>query len=224
MNAIIPILAGVWHFLAENSAEFISALGGAFFGAWFANLLQNRTEATKELDENHFAIVRAQLALAAQAGTLLNIQQQCLDPLRSDPARAQKMIQFTHIGTDLRVDLAPLAFILMTSEADLLQQVHLAECGYLTALNCLRDRNAAYDRLFKQSQLESMDLKTGHCTVVASGFDIKRLQDLTDALYDSVDRALIRCKKNVEELSRVGKTLFPKRKFILMQPLEVPKT
>ncbi len=223
MSAIIPILAGVWHFLTENSAEFISALGGAFFGAWFANLLQNRTEATKELDENHFAMVRAQLALVAQAGTLHNIQQQCLDPLRNDPARAQKMIQFTHVGTDLRVDLAPLAFILMTPEADLLQQVHLAQSGYLTALDCLRDRNEAYNRLFKQGHVESMDMKTGQCTVVASGPDLKLVLDLTDALYDSVDRALIRCEKNVEELSRVGKTLFPKRKFIRMKPLEVPK-
>ena len=55
----------------------------------------------------------------------------------------------------------------------------------------------------------------GKCTLkVKDPRILKLLQDTTDSLYNSVDNACERLGKQIAELSKAGKVLYPKKNYL----------
>jgi hypothetical protein len=198
-----------------NWTALLTGLVGAIFGACIAYFSDWLKEWRKRRNEQHGAIVRTQLALIGQFNTIRNLQKQCLDPLRDDPARVQKLIHFEMQDANLRVPYDSIAFLLSTDNPTLVLEIHAAEQAYLSALEGLRARNQAFNKLHSNSTLEAIDPKTGKCTVVSHDpRDIKLLEDTTALLYDTVDRARERLELQIKDLHKAGKALYPKRKFL----------
>jgi hypothetical protein len=186
---------------------FIGALLGGFIALGFDAF----KEARRRKLEQQGAILRAQLALIGQFNTVNNLKDQFLDEVREDPARAQKLIHFKMQDANLRVDYGSLAFLL-TDHAQFVLEIHSAEQSYLAAMDALNSRNEAFDKLHENSTLEKMD-HTGRCTVLADPRHMKLLQDTTDGLYTSVDKARERLASQFTELRAIGKKLYPNVNF-----------
>jgi hypothetical protein len=211
VGKIWAALAGFWE---ANSGEFISALAGAFFGAWAAYYLQRESENRKEKDARHGAILQAQLALVTQLNTLQNIQKQWLDKFRSDPERAMKMWRFYQAASTLEIDFKSLAFLLDGEHAGFVAELHVVDRCYKTAMDALEVRNKEYERLRDHSEVVGGSLATGQFELRADIRDIKMLRDATDSLFESVDDAERKCSQAIKDLKTVGKKVFPKRKFL----------
>lgn len=189
---------------------FVGTLIGACV-AYFSDWVKERR---KTRNEQCGGLIRAQLALITQFNTIHNIRQQYLDPLRNDPARVQKLIQFEMEDTKLRVPFDSISFLLSTKYPNVVLDVHSAEQSYVSAMGVLASRNAAFNELHDRSILESMDKQTGRCVIIANPRRIKLLEDLTGALYRAVDTAGERLAREIENLQISGKVLFPKKKFL----------
>jgi hypothetical protein len=209
------------QFWAASSGEFMSALAGAFFGALAAWYFQQRTEWQKSRDEQHGAIVRAQLALISYLNTLRNIQTQHLAPFRSDPDREKKMVMFFQAPSHLSIDFNALSFLLMTDHPNLVQDLYLAERSYQTAISSLELRNKAVEKMHAQSQLQTME-ESGRCIIKVDPRATKLVRDTTDSLFGSVDDAAGKCDSGIKGLKKIGKELFPKKRFLSYE--EAPST
>lgn len=194
--------------------EFIAAVAGVFFGAVVTFFLERHKENKKRIDEQHGAIVSAQLALIGQLNTVSNIRKQHLNPLREAPQREAKLISFHMTENPMRVTFDSIAFLLMEKDPDLVMQIHSAEQTFLSAVDALKIRNDAYEKLHRNAMIESMD-ETGKCRlIVKDPRDVKLLKDTTNNLYDAVDKACERCETQVAGLFKAGKKLFPGKTFL----------
>ncbi len=194
--------------------EFIAAVAGVFFGALVTFCVERYKDYQRRREEQHGAIVRTQLALIGQLDTVSNIRRQHLNPLRTDPQRELKLIRFHMTEGSLRVSFDSIAFLLMTKDPNLVMTVYSAEQTYLSAMDCLKQRNDAYEILHRNSGIEGMN-STGVCRIVVKDpRDIKLLKDTTDNLYTTIDNACERCETQIVELFKVGKKIFPKKVFL----------
>jgi len=219
MTNCCSTIAKFWD---ANSGEFISALAGAFFGALAAYWFQRFSEKKKQADTNHAAILRAQLALISQINILENFRRQTLDPLRNDPERFLKMLLTYRANNCIAVDYESLSFLLDSNNATLLLQVQVAERGYQSAMDAIDERNLTMKDIRAHSDVAKANMETGQFTVRADPRDIKLLKDNTDALYSSVDHAEKICGEVIAELNKVGKHVFPKRRFLSLEEKKTP--
>lgn len=200
-------------------SEFISALVGAIVGAVAAFGFEAYRDHRKTKEDRYGAIIRTQFALIGQLNTMSIIKSQHLDAFRDDPNRAAKLLHFDYTKSALLISFESIAFLLI-DHPNLVMAVHNAERSYVSAMECVDKRNAAYDELHRNSVLQSMD-ETGRCTIgIKDPRPIKLLKDTTDHLYVSVDRASERASKQIEELRKVGKALFPELKFLALEDAE----
>lgn len=213
-SLVIQTIAKV---LADISGEFWSALAGAFFGAATAYYFQRTSEKQKRLDEQHGAILRAQLSLIGQFNTLKNIQVQLLDPFRKDPEREYKMVMMFQASSALAVNYDALAFLLDTKWANLVGDIHVAERCYQTSVGALSMRNDAVRQLHARSELQAFDPVTGNSRIKADPRDAKSVKDLTDGLFNSVDDSVLKIDAAIKELKKAGKAVFPKKRFLSLE-------
>lgn len=211
------LLQSVTTFFEKNAGELVSALAGAFFGAIAAYWFQRYLEKSKQKDANHAGIMRAQLALISQLNTIENYRRQHLDPLRHDSERDRKLLLTYRTTRCLEVNYEALSFLLESNNANSLMRVQVAERAYWAAIEAIDERNQTMRRLHERAAVENADLATGQFTVRADPRDIKLLRDNTDSLYGCVDHAEKYLADTIAELRRVGREIFPKRKFLLLE-------
>lgn len=221
---MLEILKSLAGFLGNNAGELVSALSGAFFGAIAAYWFQRYLEKSKLMDANHAGIMRAQLALISQMNTVENYRRQHLDPLRADPQRDTKLLLTYRTSRCLEVNYEELAFLLESDNANTLMRVQVAERSYWAAIEAIDERNDTMRRLHDRAEVEKADLSTGYFTIRADPRDIKLLKDNTGALYGCVDHAEKLLSDTIVELKRVGKALFPKRKFLSVEGTQTNST
>ena len=203
--------------------EFIAAVAGVFFGAVVTFFIERYKEKKKRQDEQHGAIVRTQLALIDQLNTVSNIRRQHLNALRNDPQRAAMLISFHMTENCLRVSYDSIAFLLMTKDPNLVMAILSAEHTFRSAVDALKLRNDAYEKLHKNAEIEAMDA-AGKCRlIVKDPRDIKLLTDTTNSLYWAVDNACERCETQIAELFKAGKKLFPNKNFLTCADKETQK-
>jgi hypothetical protein len=202
----------------RRSSEFWTGLLGIIIGAGVAYFSDWLKEWRKKRNDQHGAIVRAQLALIGQLNTIENLDRQFLGPLRENPQRDRKLISFDMHDTSLRVDYNAISFFLTAKNPTLVLDVHAAEESYLTTMDALRLRNESFVRLHENSDVQDMNLQTGHVTVAVKDVrDLKMLKDRTDSLYTAVARAQERLDAQIKELYGAGKALYPKRNFLQIE-------
>ena len=200
---------------SQNAGACLASLFSAFFGATCAMSFQRWKEKQKRIDEEHGAMVRCQMALIGQLNTLCNLKEQHLDPLRKDPARERKLINFSMSDAGLRVAYDSLSFLLTTKNPMLLLDIHAAEQSYISAMECLTWKTEAYEKMHDNSILEKSNPETGACSVLLKDpRHLMQLKFVTDALYVAVDNACARLELQIKELQKAGKLLYPKKKFL----------
>ena len=191
---------------------------GALCGGLSAYWLERYRERTKKTSEQFSALVRSQFALIVQLNTLSNIKIQFLDRYRNDEKRELRMIRFNIEDSKLRVAYDSIAFLAST-DANTLLSVQLAEQSYVAAVSALASRNNAFDFLHENTTVMRGDPQTGRMTLATNDpRPLKLLKDTTDSLYNTVDKACERLKEEIAQLRTVGKKLYPKKKFLKIEP------
>lgn len=198
---------------------FASSAFGAFFGAmsafWLGRLKQKRDERNRR----HAALVSSQYALLSQWTILETMRIRHLEPFRKDPNRHLKLNNYVVEKTHLSVPLSELTFILTSDEPNLLQDIHLAEAGYVSAMGIFNIRNERGEKLKEHSQMVGFDPATGGAKFVSKNpGEVFELKSITDILYDQVDKALPQLEAETKKIYKFVKRNL-KMKAVEAKPL-----
>jgi hypothetical protein len=194
--------------------ELFSALAGAFFGALAAYWFQLTSEKKKDAENNYRAIIRAQIALVTQRNTLKSLDDQHLEQHRNDPERHMKMGIYTLDVFDQIVEADSLSFLARPSDVVVILDVHLSQRQYLSAINALRNKNEAYERVLMKSELGGINETQRKASIRPDPREAMLLQQKTDTLYQMITEARKQNDEAFVKLRAIGKKIFPKRCFI----------
>jgi len=200
-------------FFRENTGSFSAAGFGAFLGSGFAFLLESRRRRHERRDKEHDSALTAQYALQAQWNTLEGIRQQFLEKLRDDSARHLKLIVFDMPEARLTIPFDRLIFVAKRDDPNLLQEIRIAENGYIAAMGSLRERNTKLEALYYDPTVtrETFDMATGKARGTIPAHKEFLLKSLTDGLYREIDRAIPKLDAAFKAMQACIKRNFPSR-------------
>jgi hypothetical protein len=185
---------------------FASAAFGAFCGAVGAFRLGRVKQKRDELDRRHSVLLAAQYALFNQWNTLESIRRDTLEPQRQDQSRHINLPLSLHAMAHLSVPFNELTFIVDSDEPNLLQQIHLAEQGYLSAKNILE----RYNELRKEFDDKYPPNDIGKVT--APAHENLLLKTVADALYEQFDIALPKFDEQIKKICKfIGRNFKDKK-------------
>ena len=100
----------------------------------------------------------------------------------------------------------------------MLQQIHMAQDAYFTAMFALRSRNEMMASMYEAAiPTGEVDFESGEQAVSLDAGRARRLKGITDGLYKSVDSAIELEHAAVILLAKAGKRLLPKRQFAAVE-------
>jgi hypothetical protein len=177
---------------SELFSAFGSAAAGALLGslsAFYLGILQQKKD---RRERQHSALIRAQYALMSQWNILEGIRRSLLEPQRNEPDRFVKMPVFFAYGRHASVPFDEIAFIALTDEPNLLQEIHVAEQSFETCIEALRLKNQKTEEFYSASDVRiiDFDIQTGRSRVDAPHQRIFFMKQATDNLFAVVDRAI----------------------------------
>ena len=105
-----------------------------------------------------------------------------------------------------------LTFIIDSDEPNLLQEIHVAEQSYLSAVEALDRANMIRAEFQTKYQPQTIDHATGRAVVEAKPHDVYALKNATDNLYVGVDKALPQFDKQVRKNLRLCKAQLQRKK------------
>jgi hypothetical protein len=154
---------------------------------WLGRLKQKRDERNRR----HTALIASQYALLSQWTILETMRIRHLEPMRKNPNHHLKLNNYVVEKTHLSVPISELTFILSSDEPNLLQDIHLAEAGYVAAMGIFNIRNERGEKLKEHSQMVDFNPETGDAKFISPNpGEVFQLKSITDLLYDQVDKAL----------------------------------
>src|SRR6266566_1404717 len=207
----------------KDYLPFATSLFGAFFGALGAYWVGRFKEKRDDDKRRHTALLNTQYALFSQWSTLENIRKTFLEPFRNDPQRLQKQKHFLRMMGELKVPFDELTFVIDSEEPNLLQEVHLAEKAFLGSIDLLERVNRLRVELQSKYQPHQFDITSGAGRITVPAHELYALKELTDLLYNGVDRALPDLlKTNRLVFDFVKKHFKGKRKAAQFVPVEQP--
>lgn len=169
---------------------FASALFGAFFGALGAYCVGRFKEKRDENGRRHTALLATQYALYSQWGIIEDMRKSFLEPIRKDPQRHPKQKCFFRITGHLNVPFDDLTLIIDADDPNLLREIHIAERRFLSSTDLLDRVNTLRLELQKRYPPSDFDKVSGMGHASVPSHDIYALKELTDLLYNEVDKAL----------------------------------
>ena len=207
-----------------SASEFIlpalSTLVAAFLGAWYAFTLQDNKNRRETEDRQIAALNLAIFALGRKQNKLHNIQDHVITPWQDNPAGFLLMLPTHDLEKDdIAIDLAGLAYLLETAHANLVGELTVAVAKYRSAIDALNLRSALHKGEV-QLKLESAGLIDDEPATLA---DIRRalgerlyitLCQATDQLIAAVPKALSEVTRISDELTVVGRSVFPANRII----------
>ena len=203
---------------SSDVVALVAAAIGAFLGASFAFLLEESKRERAEESARYASLIQAQFALSMQLRTMVNIRDQYLNEVRNRADRFMLLVPFHGESSDPLVDLGAVGFVAVDGQVDVLQQVHMAQDAYSTALSSLRTRTEMMSALYEVIVPSGdFNFETGAETVSVDARRARRLKGITDGLYESVDSAIQLEHTAIELLAQTGKRLFPKRHFLVVE-------
>jgi hypothetical protein len=163
-------------------------------------------------------LLTTQYALMSQWTIVEGIRRDHLAKWRDDPERFNKLAIYYASGVAVKVPFDDITFITTTSDADLLQQVHIAEQKYLACIETLRLRNERLEEFYRDPSVirESFDFETGRGRVRADPAKVFLIRQITNALYGLVDSTLPKIVGEIEELEKFIRRHFPGRTALKM--------
>lgn len=203
----------------------VSTLGAAFLGAWCAFKLQDRDHERKMRANAMAGGNRAIFTLMRQWNSLKLVQQQIIEPYRTDPNRFVLMRPILNLDyKDLKLDMDSLSFILETSHRQCLADLFLAERKFQTAMMVIDERSRLHLQTV-QPLLERAGLIEGSSYIkeeIENALGIRlssSLSRVTDDAIEGVDQAIVSLKEVSDKLHIALTQLYPKKKFINFEPL-----
>ena len=174
----------------KDYLPFATSLFGAFFGALGAYLVGRFKEKRDENKRRHTALLAAQYALYSQWSVLEDLRRKFLDPVRDDPQRHMKQLQYFRVVGELSVPFDELTFIVDSKDPNLLQEIHIAEKWFSSSVDLLQQLNAKRVEIQDKYPPKRFDMTTGKGDLELPAFELFRLKSLTDLLFHNVDNSL----------------------------------
>jgi len=222
--------AEFWLQVVIAALSAAATLSAAYFGAKFAFDFQN----SKSAEEQDWATVKgANLAIFELMRThhnLTAIKRQFIDPLRNDEDRHFSILPSTSHLTHLNINFADLAYLLSSTNPNLLNELALTQAEINGTVDLVNRRSDFHLTEF-QPLLERHHAQLGETTSLRRMEEIigirstQLLRALTDAMIINVDDGLEILTKEIAELNKVTKTMFSGHLIIRMdRPSLRPET
>ena len=206
---------------ADQFATFSSSIWGALLGSISAYALGMAQQARTERSRRHAALLNAYFALASQWNALEGIRRSALEPHRDRPNRALTIPVFLFFSSSVTVEFKEISFIALSRDPNLLNQIHLAEQRYVTAIASLRERNQRLEELYQRDTV-NFDFATGKGQLKAEPKDVYLITALTDNLYMTVDRALQSLQEELNNIRNYTKKHFRGMRRLAFEPDQAP--
>ncbi len=206
-----------------SSTEIVTPLAtllAAFFGAWFAYKLQNKTREEEQLNLQIEALNKALFTLFQQLNNLALIKTDFIDPIRHSEARFIIMRpMLTENPQDFMHDFQSLAFLLNTKHNKSVFDLFIAQQKYINALRVLNYRS---DLHYKQLQ---PSLIRANMIPGAANYPLQdyynalgeplstELKNATDLVIYHVDSSLLLLIETKNTFIKALNDLFPDQKF-----------
>lgn len=221
--AITESLTPKW---VEPFLDFLTALSGAFAGAYFAfkyghkmELEKRQLEETKKADNDVAIINRAILNLAIQYNTICNIRHE-LGKQKNIHEAAFKMHAFKNFHESARVDVGELALILNRSP-DLLLNLSIEQDCFFVALESLKNRNEFYTNTL-QPKMSEAGLLDRKCYLAEYNSALSLgIRKTAYAAISNLNENLVQSQSGLKEkislLRSAAKEIYPKHTFMNIQ-------
>ncbi len=199
---------------------FGSAAAGALLGSLSAFYLGIRQQRKDKRDKEHAAMLQTQYALMSQWNVLEGIRRNLLEADREAPDRFLKLPVYYSFGRAAMVPFPEIGYVAATNEPNLLQEIHIAEQAFETAIEALRVRNEKTEEFYNSPDVEILefDRVTGKSRVRASEKDIFLIRKSTDILYQTIDRALPKLLGETQAIEAFIKRHFKGLKSLTLIP------
>ncbi len=213
-------LATVVVTLLVGSAGVVATLIAAFAGSYSAYLLSARREDAKHLEAQAAAGNRALFTLGQQLNRLVNIQNQFINPVRTDPARAINMRPVGPIDSEpLVVRVESIMFLLESGHADMLFRLTLEQDWYDTVEAVTQRRSQLhYDEvqpaLNRAGIVEYATWPMEQILQALGPMLFSRVSRMTEDIIQSVDKVILSNSAIANELHAALKRQFPNTKFV----------
>ena len=215
----LPLPATIVTLALMDYTPFATSLFGAFFGALGAYGVGRFKEGRDEEKRRHTALLATQYALYSQWSIVEDIRKNFLESVRNDPFRFQKQKHFIRMVGHLSVPFKNLTFIIDSKDPNLLQEIHIAEKRYLSSVDLLNRVNQIRLELQTKYPPKGFDMATGIGQITVPAHEIYTLKEMTDLLYNEVDKALPALSKTNEMVFDFVKKNFRGKKAAKFIPL-----
>ena len=109
-----------------------------------------------------------------------------------------------------------LIFLLPSENANIVQEIYLAEQAYKNAVDIVKFRNRLKDNLLLSptKKIKTIDEEKRTTVIEEDKIKLLNLKDVTDSMFSTVDDALSKNIQVFEKYRTVLKTMFPKLTFL----------
>ena len=192
--------------------EFIKAVIGPFVGASLAFYYAQRKAAADKVSGYRASLVKSQLVLICHANSLENMRRHYA-PFRDIPDRERHIQRCDHIFDSSSVDVASLSFLVEHDKGDVIMANYLADTAYRNACEAITDRNNQFTKLFGSSVTEEFDSDTGKGGFIFPAPELFLLKQLTDTLFNMIDKAIAENNACTEGNLKLAKEIFRGSRF-----------
>lgn len=196
----------------KDFVPFATSLFGAFFGALGAYWVGRFKEKRDEVKRHHFALLATQYALFSQWHIVENLRR-FLEPHRSHEHRHMRLGKYVHADAEM-VSFEELTFIIDTKDANMLQEIHLAQMSYLQTIKILDKYSAAQEEFEKRHPPVNLDPATKMAKVEVSKDEYNRMKIIVDLLFKTADEAVPKFDEQVRNIHSFVKRHFKNKKAI----------
>lgn len=195
-----------------------ATLIATFIGAMLAFLLEDwrdkRSQSRRDLASTQLAFLK----LTRMLNKIVNIQRQCIDPHRQDPARFLAIPAGLHLDPrDSRIEIDTLQF-LFVKHANFLGELLVGQDAYENAIELLNERSV-FIRSVIQSRMkeagvpQEFKMNRAELSAVIGSGNLQEAINLSDQLVDCVDEAVNDLQKLANKYGEVLRNYFPEFKI-----------
>ncbi len=209
-------------FVSYFPSGLVSSALGALAGSLSAFYLGIHQQRIDRKEKQHAALLRTYFALLSQWNILEGIRKGLLEPNRAHPERFTRMPEYRISARCARVPFDEIAFITVVDDANVLQEVQIAEQGFDTAIGALDIWNARVHGLHSSPEVDvrEFDFATGAGKIAVPLPMMYFIKKAADVLYEVVDEALAKTVTEIRSVENLTKRLFPGMKALTMVPKE----
>jgi hypothetical protein len=199
----------------SDTSSYWTTLLSVLTGAGTTYAVQYLLELGKIRRNAVAAIRNAQLVLSNHYNFAARVSR-TLEPYETADDRHAKFVKHYMPNFDLDVRMNDLAFFVQKNEAQTLIDISMAIESIRLLRQLIDEHHKAYDELFSTPKIERIE---GAPIIVSGEFEaikILRVKSIVDLLYSQSKDAQTRTKKCTNDLFRIGKKSYPRRKFIIL--------